>query len=245
MEDRIEEIKKKIAELKSVGHSIDTIIKILSSSGYSSEEIEKALRDYFKEGKAEEKKISELPKLIPLETSKTTKEVKTFGFLLNRKTLFIILPIIIAGITFFFLFPYISTFTHKTKPTEVFIPTQGPVPSPIPTPTSPTYPSTTPSSTPSQPSTSPTTPTPSQPGTMPTSSTYPQTGGITSTCGNYVCEPGEDSINCPIDCTTTSQSNQTYTGYSETYTTSTTSTCGNYVCEPGEDSINCPIDCTT
>jgi hypothetical protein len=42
-------------------------------------------------------------------------------------------------------------------------------------------------------------------------------------CGNGICEPGEDSFNCPIDCPVPPF-------------------CGNGICEPGEN-ITCPVDC--
>jgi len=42
-------------------------------------------------------------------------------------------------------------------------------------------------------------------------------------CGNGICEPGEDSANCPDDCPAAA--------------------CGNGVCDPGETYANCPADC--
>jgi len=39
-------------------------------------------------------------------------------------------------------------------------------------------------------------------------------------CGNNICNPAEDSISCPEDCS-----------------------CGNNQCEPGESEYNCPADC--
>ena len=46
-----------------------------------------------------------------------------------------------------------------------------------------------------------------------------------SVCGNYACEPGEDSYNCPDDCVAATN-------------------CGNGVCEYNENQENCPYDCT-
>jgi len=46
-----------------------------------------------------------------------------------------------------------------------------------------------------------------------------------STCGNGLCESGEDCQNCTIDCG------------------KCTPTCGNGFCEKEENSANCPIDC--
>src|SRR4029453_18632423 len=44
-------------------------------------------------------------------------------------------------------------------------------------------------------------------------------------CGDAVCDPGEDCMNCPADCGPCAPG------------------CGNAGCEPGEDCMNCPADC--
>jgi len=53
---------------------------------------------------------------------------------------------------------------------------------------------------------------------------YLQNKAYAATCGNGVCEPGENCSNCSIDC-------------------GSCPTCGNGVCEPGENCSNCSIDC--
>ena len=55
---------------------------------------------------------------------------------------------------------------------------------------------------------------------FPTMDAFAQTS-----CGNFICEPGEDPLNCPIDCGIT------------------VNFCGDGACLPPEDSLTCPIDC--
>lgn len=49
--------------------------------------------------------------------------------------------------------------------------------------------------------------------------------GTAASCGNFLCEFGENHVNCPSDCA---------------------ATCGNLICEPpGETTSTCPLDCGT
>ena len=77
-------------------------------------------------------------------------------------------------------------------------------------------------------------------------------GGGGPVCGNGVCEPGEDSINCPQDCppggfcgdgACDPAIGEDCNSCPEDCGPCTT--CGNGVCEPefGENSTNCPEDC--
>jgi hypothetical protein len=54
---------------------------------------------------------------------------------------------------------------------------------------------------------------------------YLKSNASAATCGNGVCEEGENCSNCSIDCGACGP------------------TCGNGVCEPGENCSNCSIDC--
>jgi len=48
-------------------------------------------------------------------------------------------------------------------------------------------------------------------------------GGVgEGVCGDMICDPGEDFMNCPVDCFPV---------------------CGNGFCEPGEDPTSCAPDC--
>jgi hypothetical protein len=62
-----------------------------------------------------------------------------------------------------------------------------------------------------------------------TSCDYSSGSYNTETCGNGFCGSGEDSSNCPYDCSGSAGSGGSY--------------CGNYVCDSGESSSSCPGDC--
>ncbi|MEM5830437.1 MAG: hypothetical protein QXL82_02930 [Candidatus Aenigmatarchaeota archaeon] len=229
MESEKKPIVERIRELKLAGHSIDNIITILKGEGYSSEEIELGIQEILTK-----KDIEEKPKEIKPLISISKEEKPRFSF---KKFYFIpILAIIFVGITFsifyFNLFKFLMP-KKETSPQENIQPISPPQFS---------YP---PTQQPPQPSggeisQQPPYSTSSPSSTSPYFNSSPKTtSNISSSyCGNYICETGEDNINCPIDCIS-------YTT-NETNTTSTfQSVCGNYICEIGEDNINCPIDCQT
>jgi serine/threonine-protein kinase len=55
------------------------------------------------------------------------------------------------------------------------------------------------------------------------------------TCGNGMCEIGEDHVSCPVDCCELSGAGSGSGGC--------VATCGNGMCEIGEDHTSCPSDC--
>ena len=71
----------------------------------------------------------------------------------------------------------------------------------------------------------------------PTDCITPSSPGSGAICGDDICETGE-SINCPLDCTST--------GDNDEYDNQQQETCGDFVCSFDEESSgSCPLDCET
>lgn len=69
---------------------------------------------------------------------------------------------------------------------------------------------------------------------------------LATTCGNGICEAGENCSNCSIDCSATCGNGVCESSCGENSLNCSIDcgpTCGNGVCESGETCSNCPIDC--